>query len=602
MVMSEPRLELKIGARVKATDGAFGHLRHVILSPLDRRVVALIIRHGVMPPRDVVVPIAEVADANEQGVWLRASRAELEARPAFDPAEYVELPNGDQGYDAGPALVAVHGGAGDTVARALVATHLGSDARIAHQGRLAGQAIALRRGQAVWCSDGRAGRVDLLLLDSAGQVRHFVIRKGLLLGRDIIVPIEWVRRIDERGVWLAVALAALDRLPRYRPDSEIAADVDQALLKDEIISAIDYDTIDVAVHDGVVRLDGYAATPVSKARAEAAAGDIPGVLRVENEIMTDGELVSAVTQAFAREPLLRGQRLSVHAEHGEVYLSGRVTSPEIRVAAEQIAAKVPRVRAVANEVLAPDVAGVEVLRALDLGIGQVVHATEMPVGKVERVIVSPQQRRATAFVAHGHFPDLARATPRMLPDEMPKQARRVVIPISAVREVTADGVQLRVSGMEAARYPEFAPANFVTPDAKWQPPPPFRPTDVLLDLGCAEARRQDLRPAPSGQALVGRGGLGGVLIWEYIDQGMPVHCRDGTVGTVDHVRVDSYHGAVSQIVVCAGPLLPKDTLIPLDWVRSIDAPGVFVNVGAAQLAALPAADPRAKDAARVEAL
>ena len=64
--MQKPRLEFKLGAPVEATDGDFGNLHQVILSPLDRRVVALIVRRAVPPPRDVVVPIAEVADASEQ--------------------------------------------------------------------------------------------------------------------------------------------------------------------------------------------------------------------------------------------------------------------------------------------------------------------------------------------------------------------------------------------------------------------------------------------------------------------------------------------------------------------------------------------------------
>ena len=48
---------------------------------------------------------------------------------------------------------------------------------------------------------------------------------------------------------------------------------------------------------------------------------------------------------------------------------------------------------------------------------------------------------------------------------------------------------------------------------------------------------------------------------------------------------------ISQIVVRAGGPLPKDTAIPLDWVRRIDETGIFVEVGAEQLAALPEAKP-----------
>jgi osmotically-inducible protein OsmY/uncharacterized protein YrrD len=513
IAIPEARIELKIGAPVVAVDGAFGHLRQVILSPIERRVVALIIRHGALQPRDIVVPVADVADATEQLVRLYVRRAELEDRPPVGLADYVELRS--QGYGTHEVLVAVHGGLGGAESHALVASHLGEDAQIAHQSYLAGQAIALRRRQAVWCSDGRAGRVDLLLLDSTGRVRHFVIRKGFLLRHDVIVPVEWVGQIDERGMWLAVERAALDRLPHYRPDSEIAADVDRAFFKDELIGAIDYDTIDITVRGGGVSLRGYAATPVSKARAEVAASSIAGVLRVVNQIVTDGELVAAVEQALARDPLIRAQRIAVQSEHGVVYLSGHVTRPDLRAAAEEIAAHVPHVRAVVNELQAPGVAGVEVLRTLGLGIDQVVHATEMLLGRVERVIVSPQRRRATALVVHGAFPDLAHGTPQMLPSEMPKQGRRVVIRIDTVREVTGEGAQLRVSGMDAARYPEFAPANFVAPDAAWQPPAPFQPADVLLDLGYAEAERPDLRPAPGSPALLVRGAPGSVLVWEH---------------------------------------------------------------------------------------
>lgn len=587
--MPESRLELRIGAPVEATDGTFGHVRQVILSPQERRVVALVVRRGWLPPHDIVVPAEQVVDATEEQVRVRLSRAELEAQPAFDPAHYVELTTHRQGYAVGEALAAIHGGVGDADARALVATHLGADARVAHQGRLAGEPIALRRGQPVWSEDGRVGRVDLLLLDPQGRVRHFVIRKGQFLGRDVIVPVDWVHRIDDRGVWLAVKRQALDRLPPYRPDSAIAADVDWALWDDEVIREIDAETIDVAVHDGVVVLSGYASTPVSKARAERAARSVAGVLGVENRIVTDAELVSAVAQALARDPRTRGQRLFVHARHGIVYLSGEVASAAIRAAAEEVAAGLPTVRAVVNRVQAPGVSvDAEDLRVLQPAIGQEVYATEMLLGSVEQVVISPRNRRVTAIVVRGRFPDPERATPRMLPDQMPKQERRVVIPIRAVHEVTEGGVMLRISGIDAARYPDFDPANFVAPDAGWQPPHPYTHADVLLDLGRAEAARADLQPAPSGQALAVERGPEGAPLWQQLSRGMPVLFRDGVVGTIDHVWIDPRHGGVGQIVVRAGGPLPKDTVIPLDWVRRIDELGVFVDVGAEQLAALPA--------------
>jgi osmotically-inducible protein OsmY/sporulation protein YlmC with PRC-barrel domain len=587
--MRDSRLELKIGAPVTATDGLLGRVHQVILNPAQRRVVGVVVRAGLLPRRDLIVPTELIADATDQRVALRVGRDDLRRQPAFDPAHYLSLAAEGHGYKAGEALASIYGGAGGADERALVAANQREEARVARRGTLEGSTVALQSGQEVWATDGRAGRVDLLLLDASGQVCHFVIRKGRVLGRDVIVPVDWISAIDERGVWLVVDRAALYRLPPYRPDSAIAADVDQALWSDEVIRALDIETIDVAVRDGVVTLSGYATTPTSKARAERAARQVPGVLRVENEIVTDAEVVTAVAQALARDERTRRARIFVNAEHGVVRLSGEIENPDVRAAAEEIAAGVPQVRGVINDIQTP---GVVVdpakQRVLQPRIGQHVYAEDGFLGHVERVIVSPRHRRVTAFVVRGSFSDLERTGASTQLGDMPPEERRVVIPIEAVDDVTVSGVMLKISGTDATRYPDFDSNDFVAPDALWQPPYPYTHADVLLDLGWAAAARGDHHTALSGDALAIEPGPEGQPIWQRISRGTPVLFRDGVVGTVDHVWLDPRYG-VGQIAVRASGPLPKDTLIPLDWVRRIDDTGIFVDVGAEQLAALPEA-------------
>jgi osmotically-inducible protein OsmY/uncharacterized protein YrrD len=587
--MRDSRLELKIGAPVAATDGLLGRVQQVILSPAQRRVVGLVVRAGLLPRRELIVPAELIADATDQRVALRVSRDDLRRQPSFDRAHYLPLSANELGYKTGEALASIHGGAGGADERAQVAANQREEARVARRGTLDGSTVVLQSGQEVWATDGRAGRVDLLLLDASGQVRHFVIRKGRVLGRDVMVPVDWISAIDERGVHLAVERAALYQLPPYRPDSAIAADVDQALWSDEVIRALDIETIDVAVHDGVVTLSGYATTPTSKARAERAARQVPGVLRVENEIVTDGEVVTAVAQALARDERTRRARIFVHAEHGVVTLYGEIENPDVRAAAEEVAASVPQVRGVINDVQTPGVV-VEPAkqRVLQPRIGQHVYAEDGFLGHVERVVISPRHRRVTAFVVRGNLPDPDRAGVRALPDDAPSEERRLVIPIEVVRDVTVGGVLLTISGADAMRCPDFDPNDFVAPDALWQPPYPYTHADVLLDLGRAAAERGEGRTAPSGDALAVAPGPEGQPIWQRISRGTPVLFRDGVMGTVDHVWLDPRYG-VGQIAVRARGPLPKDSLIPLDWVRRIDETGIFVDVGANQLAALPEA-------------
>ena len=56
-------------------------------------------------------------------------------------------------------------------------------------------------------------------------------------------------------------------------------------------------------------------------------------------------------------------------------------------------------------------------------------------GYVERVIINPHNRRVTAFVTHGSFPDMQHADVYELPDYK-AQERRVVVPIGAMRYET----------------------------------------------------------------------------------------------------------------------------------------------------------------------
>ena len=69
----------------------------------------------------------------------------------------------------------------------------------------------------------------------------------------------------------------------------------------------------------------------------------------------------------------------------------------------------------------------------------------MLLGQVERVIINPHNRRVTAFVAHGKFPDLDTQTNIGFPTRFPSRNAAVVVPIQAVHYETDSSVQLDVN-------------------------------------------------------------------------------------------------------------------------------------------------------------
>jgi osmotically-inducible protein OsmY/sporulation protein YlmC with PRC-barrel domain len=468
--MREPRLELKIGARVETKEGPFGHVHQVILDPSQPRVVGLVVRTCLIPPHDRVLPIESIADATDEWVVLRIRREAILKQPEFDPSRFLVVETEAQGYKEGEALVSINDDPED----------LDSE-EPAKRVFLAGYKLAFEKGQRVFATDGRAGNVDLLLMDSKGQVRHFVIRKGHLLSQDVIVSVDQISRIDQRGVWLEMERAALEQLPSYRPDHEIAEDVERALWSDEVLRAIDYEAIDIDVHDGLVTLLGYASTSTNKKRAERAARTVLGVLEVENEIVTDEEITIAISQTLSRDERTHNLRILVSARHGIVALNGEVGSAEERTIAEEVAASVPQVRGVVDYIHAPGVAVDEAQQpVMQPQIGQDVYAEDLLLGRVERVIINLQNRLVTAIVVRGSFPDSERAKPGMLPYEGLRKERQAVIPIEAIHLVTVSGVMLSITSTDAAQYPDFDPGDFSLPDPDWQPPYPYVKSDVLV--------------------------------------------------------------------------------------------------------------------------
>lgn len=474
----EPRKILRTGVPALTADGRRGRLQQALLSPGHRRLHALVIRYGILPPRDVVVPVEQVAAITDAQIRLRLSRAELAQLPRYQSVWRMHsAPSGSR-----RALVALQYGSAGTSER-IIEVPSGTALAIAEgRGSPADGLIALRAGQNVWGTSQRVGRLERLLLDSSGQVRQIVVRASRMFGRRVIVPIERAARCDAQGIWLALDQAAFHRLPDYRTDHAILIDVEEALRDDELVRRLDYHSIDVMVGAGVVVLRGHATTPTSQIRAERAARSVRGVLGVVNEIVTDAEIQIAVAQALARDARTHGQRLFVTVERGVVSLSGEVSSPATSTAVEAVAGSVPEVRAVINQVSVPDDAGaVEDQRALFPRIGQEVYTSETRLGQVERVIIHPRHRRVTAVVVHGGMADPQSPKAGSSLEPPLRRERRLVGMTSAVREVTASAVLLHIGDHAAMRHADLDPAAYASPSIDWQPPYPYTRAEVLLE-------------------------------------------------------------------------------------------------------------------------
>lgn len=82
----------------------------------------------------------------------------------------------------------------------------------------------------VYDAEGRkVGRVAQVVVgNTSGQQRLFVIEKGLVFKHDYLVPHQAVRRVDERGAHLEVERDRIQQLPEYEGQAPSPGDVRRA--------------------------------------------------------------------------------------------------------------------------------------------------------------------------------------------------------------------------------------------------------------------------------------------------------------------------------------------------------------------------------------
>lgn len=144
------------------------------------------------------------------------------------------------------------------------------------------------------------------------------------------------------------------RLPKgdERSDLEIARDANTAL-KTRLRSFAK--NINVAVHDGIVALEGRVTWHFQRQAADAVVRKLNGVKGVDNRVQLQPEttpqaLTEKIVDALRRDALLDSSGITVETHDGEVVLSGSVRSWNDRDEAERVAWLAPGVTDVIDEI------------------------------------------------------------------------------------------------------------------------------------------------------------------------------------------------------------------------------------------------------------
>lgn len=337
-------------------------------------------------------------------------------------------------------------------------------------------------GQKVLLSDGHPGWVTHLLPHRDGRIEAFAIQTRGWSRRKVVILVDHIDRVDEETVYLALTKPDLKKLPTYRPDDVLAAAVYQAIWEDTIFRRTEYRQIHVEAENGIAYLSGYVSSPTMSAGAEKAALKADGVWKVINRLEIDGDLRLAVSQAIGKDPRTRHARVFVGVNNGFVTLNGFAPGLTARAAAQEQAVAISGVRGVFNSIRVPgvDLDSAEP-RALQPAIGADIYASDIKIGKVEKVVIDPQNRLVTAILAKGMLPNPAQLRSNRLWEEHLYSERQIIIPIETVRHANSNSVFLNEkAAVVAALSNEYDPPAYRAALEGWEAPYPYDHGDVLL--------------------------------------------------------------------------------------------------------------------------
>jgi osmotically-inducible protein OsmY len=207
----------------------------------------------------------------------------------------------------------------------------------------------LRPGLPVFCVDSPrpVGKLERVLQASARDA-ELLVRSGRLRSVVRRVPASDIDSVGPDRVVLVLERWQFEARPVYLPDDEVQQAVYDALRAVGPLRYTALRQVDVEVRNGVARLSGHVPNELHRQEAVRVAAATPGVVRVEDELLSDEQLVKAVAVAMLPHPELQPSRITIRANLGTVILEGELDSPREVELAATVATAVPGVTSVDN--------------------------------------------------------------------------------------------------------------------------------------------------------------------------------------------------------------------------------------------------------------
>jgi osmotically-inducible protein OsmY len=252
-----------------------------------------------------------------------------------------------------------------------------------------------------------------------------------------------------------------------RSGDAIIEDIWAQLWQDDGIRNLDLNDLLIRVENGAVRLWGHVGKGFHRIRIAEIASSVPGVQKVENDLIMDFELQVEVAQALYRDQRTRPLFLNVDCMHGWISVLGQVPNQSVCEVVEEVISKISQVRGILHPPMIMGQAYPLYRRVVQPDIGARVYAEVGLTGRVTKVVINPRNRLVTHFAvkAGGEAAGLGLTA-------------EFVLPIETIDVVNDENVILSDRVQRIETYSQLDEQAYPPAPQDWQSPFPYQRGEV----------------------------------------------------------------------------------------------------------------------------
>lgn len=207
-------MRVELGAKVQTSDGKdVGAVDQLIVDPGSKEVKSVVVRKGVLLPRDVEIPLDVLESADGRDVRLSYTSAQVDRLPEFHESSYTVTPPVGFMPPAGYPVTGMlwpqnYQWAMPSAAAATYEADHEAGAELRQQDL---ENAVIAEGSSVIDRDGKevGSAHDLTFDPASGRLAHLVIREGLIFSKNVSVPASLISRVADGVIYLKVKAAEI---------------------------------------------------------------------------------------------------------------------------------------------------------------------------------------------------------------------------------------------------------------------------------------------------------------------------------------------------------------------------------------------------------